>query len=141
MTGFVIRLIRRIPHVEKELLTFSEHLSAPRFVVEFVLIVLCTIFVYHCLSFWSFSFGHCIVCSFFDIRLLITHRYLQICLLKGHIAAKYCLDQLRLIALCIINTRHFIRCIHIHLLHFLDTSFRSTLSNTIYAQHVGNRLE
>jgi hypothetical protein len=134
MTGFVIRLIRRIPHVEKELLTFSEHLSAPRFVVEFVLLVFC-------ISFWSFSFGHCIVCPFFDIRLLITHRYLQICLLKRHIAAKYCLDQLRLIALCIINTRPFIRCIHIHLLHFLDTSFRPTLSNTIYAQHVGNRLE
>ena len=33
-------------------------------------LVLCVCFVNHCLTFCSFSFGHCVV--FFDIRILIT---------------------------------------------------------------------
>jgi hypothetical protein len=36
ITGFVIRLTRRVSLVEQELPTLPEHLSSPRFLVEFV---------------------------------------------------------------------------------------------------------
>jgi hypothetical protein len=38
ITGFVTRLIRWVPLVEKELLTLPEHLSSPRLLVGFALI-------------------------------------------------------------------------------------------------------
>jgi hypothetical protein len=52
--------------VEQELPTLPEHLSSPpvysgvRFTRSLVLYVC---FVDHCLSFCTFSFGHCVVCS------------------------------------------------------------------------------
>ena len=52
--------------VEQELLTLSEHLSYPRFLVGFVLLeslILCVCFVDRCFSFCNFSFVHCVVCS------------------------------------------------------------------------------
>ena len=62
------RLTQRVPLVEQELLTLSEHLSSPpvfsgvgvRVVRS---LVLCVCFVDRCLSFCTFSFGHCVVCS------------------------------------------------------------------------------
>ena len=56
ITGFVTRLARRAPLVE--LLT-SQTFSAVR-VTRFL--ILCVCFVDHCLSFCSFSFGHCVFC-------------------------------------------------------------------------------
>jgi len=38
MTGFVTRLTRQVSLVERELPTFPEHLSSPRFLVGFVLL-------------------------------------------------------------------------------------------------------
>ena len=66
ITGFVTRLLRRVPLVEQELPTLSEHLSSPpvfsgvRFTRSLVLYVC---LVDRCLSFCAFSFGHCGVCS------------------------------------------------------------------------------
>ena len=66
VTGFVTRLTRRVPLVEQELLTLPEPLSSPP-VFSGVRVtrslVLCVCFVDHCLSFYPFSFGHCVVCS------------------------------------------------------------------------------
>jgi hypothetical protein len=66
ITGFVTRLIRRLPLVEQELLTLPEHLSLPPVlggvhVTRSLVLYVC--FVDRCLSFCTFSFGHCVVCS------------------------------------------------------------------------------
>jgi hypothetical protein len=66
ITGCVTRLTQRVPLVEQELLTLSEHLSSPP-VFSGVRVtrslVLCVCFVDGFLFFCPFSFGHCIVCS------------------------------------------------------------------------------
>ena len=66
ITGFVARLTRRVPLVEQELFTLPEHLSSPA-VFSGVRVTrslaLCVCFVDRCLSFCTFSFGHCVVCS------------------------------------------------------------------------------
>jgi hypothetical protein len=66
ITGFVTRITRRVPLVEQELLTLPDHLSSPPILsgarVTWSL-VLYVYFVYRCLSFCVFSFGHCVGCS------------------------------------------------------------------------------
>jgi hypothetical protein len=54
------RLTRRVPLVEQKLLTIPEHLSVIRVARSSVL---CVCFVDRCLSFRTFSLGHCVVCS------------------------------------------------------------------------------
>jgi hypothetical protein len=66
ITRFVTRLTRRVPLVEQELPTLPEHLSSPPVyngvrVTRSLVLYVC--FVDHCLSFCTFSFGHCVVCS------------------------------------------------------------------------------
>jgi hypothetical protein len=66
ITGFVTRLTRRVPHVEQELPTLPEHLSSPPVfsgvrVTRSLVLRVC--FVDRCLSFCTFSFGNCVVCS------------------------------------------------------------------------------
>ena len=66
ITEFVPRLTRWLPLVEQELLTLPEHLSSlPVFsgvrVTRSLVLYVC--FVDRCLSFCTFSFGHCVVCS------------------------------------------------------------------------------
>jgi len=65
ITGLVTRLTRRVSLVEQELPTLPEHVSSPpvfsgvrviRSLVSYVY------FVDRCLSFCTFSFGHCVVC-------------------------------------------------------------------------------
>ena len=68
-TGCVTRLIRRVPLVEQDLLTLPEHQgSLPVFsgvrVTRSLVVYVC--FVDRCLSFCTFSFGHCVVCSYTD---------------------------------------------------------------------------
>ena len=65
-TRFVTRLTRRIPLVDQELPTLPEHPSSLRVfsgirVTRSLILYIC--FVDRCLSFCSFSFGHCVVCS------------------------------------------------------------------------------
>ena len=62
VTGFVTRLTL----VEQELLTLLEHLSSPPVFIRVLVtrsLVLYVCFVDLCLYFYTFSFGHCIVCS------------------------------------------------------------------------------
>ena len=57
----------RVSLVEQELSTFPEHLSSPPVFSGVCVtrsLVLCVCFVDRCLSFWPFSFGHCVICSF-----------------------------------------------------------------------------
>ena len=65
ITGFVTRLTQRVSLVEQELPTLPEHLSSPP-VFSGVRVtrssVLYVCFVDRCLSFCTFSFGHCVVC-------------------------------------------------------------------------------
>ena len=66
ITGFVTRLTRRVPLVEQELLTFPKHLSSSPVFSEIRVppsLVLYVCFVDRCLSFCTFSFVHCVVCS------------------------------------------------------------------------------
>ena len=66
ITGFVTRLTRRVPLVEQELLTLPEHLSSSSIfsgVGVTPYLVICVFFVDRCLSFCTFCFGHCVVCS------------------------------------------------------------------------------
>jgi hypothetical protein len=67
ITGVVTRLIRRVPLVERALLTLQEHPNSPLvFIAVRVtqsLIVVCVCFVDRSLCFCTFSFGHCVVCS------------------------------------------------------------------------------
>jgi hypothetical protein len=69
ISGFVTRLIRRVPLVEQELLTLPEHLSSP-LVFSWVCVTrslaLCLCFVDRCLSFCTFSFGHCVLLRYTD---------------------------------------------------------------------------
>jgi len=66
ITRFVTRWTRRVSLVEQELLTLLEHqcsllvFSGARVTR---ILVLCLCFVDRCLSFCTFSFGHCVVCS------------------------------------------------------------------------------
>ena len=65
IVGFVTRLTRRLPVVEKELVTLPEHLrSLPVFrrvrIIRSLVLYVC--FVDRCLSFCAFSFDHCVVC-------------------------------------------------------------------------------
>jgi hypothetical protein len=72
ITGLIIRVTRRVPHVEQELLTHPEHLiSPPVFSGVRVIrsLVLCICFVDHCLSF--FFWPLCSL-SFFDLHILIS---------------------------------------------------------------------
>ena len=60
ITGFVIRLTRRVPLVEQELPTLPEHMSSPPVfsgvrVTRSLVLYVC--FVDRCLSFCTFSFG------------------------------------------------------------------------------------
>jgi hypothetical protein len=66
ISGLVTRLTRRVSLVDQELPTLPQHLSTPpvftgvrvtRFLVLYVCFVDCG------LSFCTFSFGHCVVCS------------------------------------------------------------------------------
>ena len=66
ITGFVTRLTWRVPLVEQELPTLPEHLSSPPVfsgvrVTRSLVLYVC--FVDRCLSFCTFSFGHCVVYS------------------------------------------------------------------------------
>ena len=66
ITGIVTRLTRRVQLVEQELLNLPEHLSSPpvfRGVRVTRSFVLYGCFVDRCLSFCTFSFGHCVICS------------------------------------------------------------------------------
>jgi hypothetical protein len=66
ITGCVTRLTRRVPLVEQELITLPEHLSSPPVFSRVRVtrsLVLCVCLVDRCLSFYTFSFGHCVVCS------------------------------------------------------------------------------
>ena len=72
ITGFVIRLTRRVSLVEQEQLTFTEHPSSvPVFSGVCVTrsLVLCVCFVDHCLSFCPFL---SLCCLSFDLRIRIT---------------------------------------------------------------------
>ena len=66
ITGCVTRLTRRVPLVKQELLTLPEHMSSPPAftgvrVTRSLVLYVC--FVDRCLSFCTFSFSHCVVCS------------------------------------------------------------------------------
>jgi hypothetical protein len=63
---YLVKITRRESVVEHELLTVSEHLTSPRFLVGVHVVrsvIFCVVFVDNCLSFCPFSF---------DLRLLIT---------------------------------------------------------------------
>jgi hypothetical protein len=66
ITGFVTRMTRRVSLVEQKLPTLPEHLRSPLVfsgirVTRSLVLYVC--FGALCLSFCTFSFGHCVVCS------------------------------------------------------------------------------
>jgi len=80
ITGCVTRLKRRVPLVEQELLTLPEHLISPLVfsgvrVTRSLVLYVCL--VDRCLSFCTFSFGHCVFCSSSIYGLCLPLWYLQ----------------------------------------------------------------
>ena len=75
ITGCVTRLTRQVPLVEQELLAIPEHISSPPMggvcVTRSLVLYVC------CLSFCTFSFGHCLVCSSSIYRFWLPFWYLQ----------------------------------------------------------------
>ena len=87
ITGFVTRLPRRMPLVEQELLTLPEHMSSPPVlsgvrVTRSLVLYVC--FVDRCLSYCTFSFGHCVVCSSSIYEFWIPLWYIQTLLTIYH---------------------------------------------------------
>ena len=85
ITGFITRLTRRVPLVEQALLNLPEHLSSPTVfsgvrVTRSLVLYVC--FVDCCLSFCTFSFGHCVVCSSSIYGFWLPLWYLQTLLIK-----------------------------------------------------------
>ena len=80
ITGFLTRLTWRVSLVEQELLTLLEYLSSP-LVFSGVRVsrslVLYVCFVDRCLSLFTFSFVHCVVCSSSIYRFWLPFWYLQ----------------------------------------------------------------
>jgi hypothetical protein len=90
ITRFVTRLTRRVPLVEQELPTLPEHLSSPPVyngvrVTRSLVLYVC--FVDHCLSFCTFSFGHCVVCSSSIYGFWLSLYYLQTLLIDEDLTA------------------------------------------------------
>jgi len=77
---FVTRLTRRVPLVEQELLALPEHPSSPPVFSGIRVtrsLALCVCYVDRCLSIYTFSFGHCVVCSSSIYGFYIPFWYLQ----------------------------------------------------------------
>jgi hypothetical protein len=89
IAGFVDILTRRVPLMLQEMPTLPEHLISPS-VFSWVRVsrslVLYVCFVDRCLSFCTFSFGHCVVCYFsiyvsdcpFGIFKLFSHNNIRV---------------------------------------------------------------
>jgi hypothetical protein len=80
--------------MEQELLTLPEHLSSPQVfsgvrVTRSLVLYVC--FVDRCLSFCTFSFGHCVVCSSSIYGLWLPLWYLQTLIIKTKILLHYAL--------------------------------------------------
>ena len=85
ITGFLTRITRRVPLVVQELPTLPQHLVF-RGVSVARSLVLYVCFVDRCLSFTTFSFGHCVVCSssiygfglpLWDLQTLLTRYFVN----------------------------------------------------------------
>ena len=76
ITGFVTRLTRRVSLVEQDLPTYRSTWVHSLFLVGFLLLDL-LFYVDHCVSFWIFSFGHCVVCSSLTYGFWLPLWYLQ----------------------------------------------------------------
>ena len=88
ITGLVTRLTRRVPLVEQKLLIQPEPLSSPPVFSGVRLtrsLVLCVWFIDRCLSFCTFSFGHCVVCSSSIYGFWLPLLYLQTLLANHYI--------------------------------------------------------
>jgi hypothetical protein len=63
LTRVVTRLIRRMPLVERALLTLQEHSNSPLVLIGIRVtqsLIVCICFVYRSLCFCTFYFGHCV---------------------------------------------------------------------------------
>jgi hypothetical protein len=85
ITGFATRVTRRVPLAEKELLSFTEPLSSPAVfsgvrVTRSLVLYVC--FVDRCLSFCTFSFDQCVVCSSSIYEFWLPLWYLQTLFVK-----------------------------------------------------------
>jgi hypothetical protein len=102
-----------MPLVEQELLTLPEHLSSPPVfdgvrVTRSLVLYVC--FVDRCLSFCTFSFGHCVVCSSSIYGCWLPLWYLQT-LLKLYSPPCFLLDNLTKIMK---NWKEIKLCVDVH---------------------------
>ena len=81
----LVRLTRRVPLVEQELLTLPQHLSSPRFLIG-VRVTRCLVLCVFCRLLFVllyFFFGHCVVCSSSIYGFWLPLWYLQTLLTSG----------------------------------------------------------
>ena len=89
---FITRWTRRVSPVEQELLSLPELLSSyPVFseVRPTRSLVLCVCFIDPCLSFWAYSFDHCIFCSSLIYGFWLLLWYLQTLLTHLSLTTKF----------------------------------------------------
>ena len=118
ITGCVTRLTRRVSLVEQELPTLPEHLSSPlvfRGVRVTRSLVLYVCFVDCCLSFCTFSFGHCVVCSsyIYGFWLPLWHYLVSSnSSLISLFGCKYCIINLLLSMHATLNNNHHVLMVY-----------------------------
>ena len=89
ITRVVTRLIRRMPLVERALLTLQEHSNSPLVLIGIRVtqsLIVCICFVYRSLCFCTFYFGHCVVCSSSIYEFWLPLWYVQTLLWKTDIS-------------------------------------------------------
>jgi hypothetical protein len=112
----VTRLTRRVPLVEQELLTLPEHLSSPPVfsgvrVTRSLVLYVC--FVDRCLSFCTFSFGHCVVCSSSIYGFWLPLWYLQT-LLVICVTGRYNQQSIKLLCFNLMQNKLLFLLIYLH---------------------------
>ena len=83
----------KIPNLTPSLFTLPEHLSSPPVFIGVRVtrsLVLYVCFVDHCLSFCTFSFGHCVVCSSSIYGFWLPLWYLQALFTEMHVQSQEC---------------------------------------------------
>ena len=134
---YLTRLTRRVSLVERELITLPEHLSSPPIfrgvrVTQSLFVYVC--FVDPCLSFCTFSFDHCVVCSSSMYGFWMLLWYLQTFLVTRSLVLCVCFVD-SCLSFCTFSFDHCVVCSSMYgfwlLLWYLQT-FLVTRSLVLY---------
>ena len=121
ISKYILYIARRVPIVEQELPTLPEHLSSPSVcsgVRVTQSLVLCVCFLDRCLSFYPFSFGHCVVCSSSIYGFCLPLSYLQTLLYFFPLKVHFCYYYYNAEFDCVLSFMFRMRCYVLSILLF-----------------------